>query len=412
MIDRIEISRSLANRNKILIAAIRVQCPVYIFHLSMEEQDRDPFYAVDWAIVHYIEQQPEPQIEYLSALIGMNTSVIKWRIKLLEDDCSIERNLNKSYAITTKGERKFFSSYKPEITTTRSLAIDGVSLDFLDDRIYQESRVVTLPFKPESNPHMPLLGRDDPHVTAIIHRLELMSPEEKERLNLDGTSHDYRLLDENAKCIEAKSIDDVYIVFSFDTVKCCWERETMFRNESIDFASISGSLNQYCFYLKNNRMFSNEGYSSANDCIAQLFPPEVFKFIRARYSTNIRITEEEYSIVTEPQKDAYYPLIINISERLFAQSDNKRQLLTDAINEEFAIGVHNGGLFIVKVTNAINKYVETFKAISAWIKEHGGIDYEFIKIHYRDEDNWRKDFLSLQCYEELEEIDNKLYIQE
>lgn len=228
MIDRIEISKNLATRNRIFIAAVRVQCPVYIFHLTMKEQDRDPFYAIDWAIIHYIEQQSEPNIDYLAALIGMNTSVIKWRIKFLEDDCSLEQNLNNSYVITTKGERKYFSTYTPEITSSRSLAIDGVSLDFLDERVYQESRVVTLPFKPDSNPHMPLMGREDPHVTAIIQKLERMTPEEKERLNLDGTSHEFKLLDDGADCIEAKCIDDVYIVFSYDTAQCRWEREIMF----------------------------------------------------------------------------------------------------------------------------------------------------------------------------------------
>ena len=422
-IDIKEIRRRLSDNDKIFVAAVKIQCPIYVFHLSMMVKDNDPFYPVDWAIMHYVKQQPEPDVDYLSALIGMNSSFVQWRlVHLTQEDYSLEQNLNGRYFITNRGERKFFDEIREEVKRDKQLALDGVTLDFLDERIYAESRVLIRPYKAEFNPHMPLLGDADSNVVALLHKLETMSPEQKKSLRFDESAHDF-----SVRSVEPRCIEDIVVVFSYDKRISSWSRELMFKSRPVKIPSMEGILEQFMFFIKDGILCTNEGYSDPSEEITSFYMNEIRALISKRYDVRPSRVKENDNIVYNNMpngKSSTYPLTINVTPELFENANNRRLLLSDAIKGECILSVANSvskksganrtykGVFIIPISHGIEKEVSTYLAINKWLEENGGIDYSFVQSYFASDDDWREMFLRLQCYEELEEIDNKRFIQE
>ena len=417
-----EIKKHLSQSDKTFVAVVRVQSPIYVFHLSMMVKDCDPFYPVDWAIVHYIKSQPKPNIGYLAALIGMKSNFVEWRlIHLTMNDSSLDRNLNGSYVITPKGERKYLNEEREEIRKDKQIALDGVTLDFLDELIYKESRVMIRPYKAEFNPHMPLLGDADSHVVSLLSKLEEMDSSQKVKYGFDESAHQFSL-----RGIEAKCLDDVEVVFSYDRLNSKWSRDLMFNNRPVSIPSMDNLLDQFIFYFREGTLYTNEGYSDATEEITSFYDQDIRAFISKRYDIRPRdIADECYSYTKKPNGSLpISPLCINVTPALFEHAKNRRLLLSDALSGEFLQMVTNGkknkndgkrvykGVFEVPVRHSISEEVNTYKAISEWYEENGGIDYRFVIEYFGEDSRWRDMLLRLHCYEELEEIDNKRFIQE
>ena len=422
-IDIKDIRKYLSENNKVFVAAVKVQCPIYVFYLSMMVKDNDPFYPVDWAIMHYVKQQPQTDVDYLSALIGMNSSFVKWRlVHLTKEDYSLECNLSGSYFITHKGNRKYFDGEREEVKRDKQLALDGVTLDFLDERIYAEPRVLIRPYKADFNPHMPLLGDADSKVMALLEKLETMSSGQKQSLRFDESAHGF-----SVKSIEPKCLEDVIIVFSYNKNDCSWSRELAFKSRPVTIPSMDGVLNQFIFNIKDGVLCTNEGYSDASEEITNFYMREIKIMVSKRYEVKYytQIKDENIEYNNKPQReDSPFPLTINLTPDLFEKANNRRLLLSDAINGEFVLPVCSGpakkgvqgrfykGVFIIRVKNSISEEVDAYLAINKWHEEKGSVDYSFVQSYFGQNDNWREMFLRLQCYEELEEIDNKRFIKE
>ncbi len=422
-IDIKETRKYLSENNKVFVAAVKVQCPIYVFHISMMVKDNDPFYPVDWAIMHYVKQQPQTDVDYLSALIGMNSNFVQWRlVHLTQEDASLACNLNGSYFITNKGNRKYFDGERDEVKRDKQLALDGVTLDFLDEKIYAESHVMIRPYKAEFNPHMPLLGDADSNVMALLQKLEGLSSEQKKSLRFDESAHDF-----SVRNIEPKCLEDVEVVFSYDKNDSTWSRELMFKSQSVRISSMEGILNQFIFYIRDGILCTHQGYSDTSEEITSFYLKEIKMLISKRYEIkdyrNVKDDNIDYN--NNPQGEASsYPLTINVTPALFEKADNRRLLLSDAINGEFIMPVSNGtgkkdiqsrsfkGVFIIPIKNSIEKEVDTYLAINKWLEEKGDIDYSFVQSYFSPDEDWRTMFLRLHCYEELEEIDNKRFIKE
>ena len=76
-----------------ILGAVKIQYPVYNLHLKMLTLEKDPYFPIDRAVVKFATLQPDINITYLAALIGLEESFVRWRV----------RNLTESQMMVLKG---------------------------------------------------------------------------------------------------------------------------------------------------------------------------------------------------------------------------------------------------------------------------------------------------------------------
>ena len=97
-----------AAEDLIVFGAIKVQCPVWVLHLKMLSKDNDPFFAIDKAILKYIKMQPDCNIAYLSAIIGMDYDFVNWRKDELSSASMIRFDeIKRGYEVTIAADQKY-----------------------------------------------------------------------------------------------------------------------------------------------------------------------------------------------------------------------------------------------------------------------------------------------------------------
>ena len=93
------------NADRTIHGAVKIQYPVYNLHLKMLTKDVDPYFPIDRAIVKYATMQPDINYVYLSALIGLDESFVRWRIHTLMETNFLALK-DTEFIVTENGERK------------------------------------------------------------------------------------------------------------------------------------------------------------------------------------------------------------------------------------------------------------------------------------------------------------------
>lgn len=411
--NELTVIRNYVSRlGRILIGTMSVQCPVYVLHLSYQTKDSDPFYPIDWAIMHFIELQPRVNIAYLSWILGMETDFVRYHIEdILKDGGMLTVEEDGIYTITQGGMNKYFSESgeRPDVCINDDIVIDGKTLRLLPESLYDgRNRVWLKRGNTESIPHKALFGKEDPSLCNFLTKIEGLSSSDKVKYGLERESHDFQLLG-----YEPRYLDDIYVVFSYDSNTQKRYKELFFGEKFIQIDSLRDGLGKYLFYIQDGMLHSNGGYENRSEedikeYITKFRPEEIKKYFQKRYDiAAIKESDFEYA----PEK-SIYPLILRVTVSMLERSQRVSQLIVDAHKKIIDVEVEEGGYFCVIVENTIEPLLELSRKIDKWKCEHDGIDYEFVRQYLEGLASWRKDFLILQRYNELEEIDRKRYIKE
>ena len=68
------------------VGATELWYPTYMVHLDFLKPNDDPMYQIDWAIMHFIDDMPKVDKTSVAKIIGMETSLIDYRIKTFLSD--------------------------------------------------------------------------------------------------------------------------------------------------------------------------------------------------------------------------------------------------------------------------------------------------------------------------------------
>ena len=398
-----------------VFGAVKVQCPVWVIHLKMKSKDNDPFFPVDRAMLRYMDMAPDANVAYLANLIGMDVDFIKYREKELRESNMICINQKGLYEITSDAKRKYFEDggERPDVTIYGDVVVDGLSLKLLDKAFY-EARAPYSDRRSQMIVPTAILSNDDPRLVKAVKRIEGMTRSQKEEYLLEGLSHDYEI-----EGYDLKSIDNVYIVLSYDHNSKKSRRDVFFRDRFIPSVDcLSEVIDHYYLYLSNAVCHSSEGYTpkDGNPFVWFSFE-EVKKFLQERYILS-SVKDEDFKCYNSSTPDGGYPLVVNVSNDMLERSEIPYRLMNDALMGKFDVDVkegtfngHRGGFCVISVRNTIPERVARYREMKDYVKRNGHIDMAFIEASYPKGRGWRQEFVELGLLEELEEIDIAQYIR-
>ena len=396
-----------------VFGAVKVQCPVCVLHLKMLTKDNDPFFPIERAILNYIDMSPTANLSYLSNLIGMDMDFVKYLEKGLRDDMMMTADKD-GYHITENARRKYFSSdgERPDVIVYGDVVVDGQSLELLDKEFYA-ARASYSERKSEMIIPETILGNDDPKLLRALKRLEKLPAKKKEEYYLERESHGYELIS-----YEMKSIDNVYIVFSYDNETKKNRRDVFFKDRFIPEVDCLKEVKEFYYLsIRDGECHCSEGYVPKEGNPFFWLPFQEIKiFLQKRYYLD-SVNDDDFYCDFKSTSENGYPLIVKVSEDMLHRSSEPVKILNDAMFGSFDVdvreGTYNGrkgGFFIVQVVNNIPNMVERYKALKGHVHKKGKITMDFIREHY-PADDWRREFVDLRLYEELEALDIEQFIQ-
>lgn len=389
--------------------AVKIQYPVYNLHLKMLTKDVDPYFPIDRAIVKYATLQPDINYAYLSALIGLDESFVRWRIHTLMETNFLALK-GTEYLVTENGERKYLAKdpIQPDRTVYGNLVVDGITLDLLDISFYQ-NKAWLLDKKSDLLPHIALLGTSDPALQKTLRKLEKMSPEEKANHCLEAASHDYEVTD-----FDAQSLDDVYVVFSSDNKNKLCRRDILYKNRVLNIQKLIEEAQMFYFSVYEGDFYNNQGYHPRQGNPFFSFSAEqIAAYLQKRYDVD-EILPTDFKYAEKTDKNSPYPLTIKATRHLLKRVKKRKRLIIDAINgtisETLRVGAMKNveiGYFNIHVEDKVPEYTSLFSKIAKW---EGRLNSQFVKQELSTTPDWRKNLVDLGCYEELEEIDIDQFI--
>ena len=392
-----------------IVGAVKIQYPVYNLHLRMLTQDVDPYYPIDRAIVKYATLQPDINFTYLSALIGLEDSFVRWRVHILMEGNMLHLN-GLNYVVTDDAERKYLSKdpVRPDKTIYGNLVVDGITLDFLDASFYQ-NRAWLSDHKSDLLPHKPLLGVNDKTLAKTLSRLEKLSPEEKSEYCLEAASHGYVVTD-----FDTQTLDEVFVTFSIDNKTKESRRDILYRNKMIRIAELSAEAQKFYFSIFEGQIYNSQGFHPRQGNPFFSFNAEqIAIFIANRYSAK-DIRPSDFAYCEKTDKSHPYPLTIKVTKSLLDRTKDRKRMIIDAINGVVCIPLRVGakknveiGFFNIRIEDQAPEYTQLFYKMHKW---EGRLNKRFVQEQLVTLPDWRSRMVYLRCYEELEDIDIDQFI--
>lgn len=252
-IQMIDETMRLLNRE--VIGAIYIDYPIYLLHLEYKKRNDDPMFFIDWAIIHFVNSQSNPDFVSVSKIIGMDYRLVQYRIKILKEDGMLIDKGN-SYKITDIGKSYFFNEEgeTPYVNASSDFLIDGKDLSIMPDIFYEDKGFIT--FNENSiYPRTILKGADDMSVKKVLSKIERMSDERKIAVGLPAESKDFRSVD-----APSPGLLRLYLVFSCDHHNNSY-KDIVYSKQIIDIPSLKEIVGKA--YFKDGFVF-NYGYDTLN----------------------------------------------------------------------------------------------------------------------------------------------------
>lgn len=435
MVENSKIGEFIKRNERILIGWQHISCPVYVLNISYKSKNSDPFYPLDRAILQYLDScSDNANIPYLASLLGMETGLIRSRIQVFIKDnvLNIEEvgslqgtkctELRTKYVLTEKARNKYLdfeSSDRPDVTVSCSVMVDGKTLEFLPDVIY-EGGGYRHGYNKTTNLHRVIMDEKDEVFKEVTERLNRLSEDKKELYGIEHFGRDFSI-----NSYEAKNLYEVQLLFSCDK-QGRLHKELFYKGNLVSMPALKEGIGKYLFYLDAGQSISiksNMGYANGKEeeyaNKSTNFRPEYIKrYIQERYRIENRdIKETDFVYTPECSLEYPYPLVINSTVELLHKAKNARLLIEDTAKGMIPVCVDNGGGGIYIKFGKEDEFlrlIEIDAAIIEWKKTHGNeIDYDFVQAKLSDISllQWRKCFITLKRYDELEDIDRKMYIK-
>ena len=406
-IQMIDETMRLLNRE--VIGAIYIDYPIYLLHLEYKKRNDDPMFFIDWAIIHFVNSQSNPDFVSVSKIIGMDYRLVQYRIKILKEDGMLIDKGN-SYKITDIGKSYFFNEEgeTPYVNASSDFLIDGKDLSIMPDIFYEDKGFIT--FNENSiYPRTILKGADDMSVKKVLSKIERMSDERKIAVGLPAESKDFRSVD-----APSPGLLRLYLVFSCDHHNNSY-KDIVYSKQIIDIPSLKEIVGKA--YFKDGFVF-NYGYDTLNvdklrDKVFVLSTQYIKNLLSGKdsfYWNKNDVSEDWFSYGSGSQ---LRPLSIILNMDNFSKNWNRRALISclnlgyREFNDEelfFRVTVVSSDESLTKLID-FDKQIESSK-ISCNLSNIDDIYGQYGEAFVR------KSLVLLDRLDCLETIDNRKYINQ
>lgn len=397
------IEKTMAELNRTVIGAVYIDYPIYIIHLEYKKRNDDPMFYIDWAIMHFINNQPKLDTMSVAKIIGLDYRLILYRIKKLKDDGLVNEDLE-GFCITNSGRQLFFENLdeRPYINASSDLLIDGRDLTIMPEIFYKNRGYINF----EENsiyPRKIIKGPNTPVVNKILDSLEKMPYEKKSAIGLPAYSKNFTSI--NAP---SQGLLRIYLVFSCDDNNQNY-KDLVYEGQIVDIPSVKEIIDKS--YFRDNLEF-NYGYDKSD--VDQL-RNKVFAFTINGIKELLKgmffweqVSERWFKY---DKNSILRPLTLNINLENFKKSSNRRLLINNMtqgyteINDKekfIRITVETQDKELKKLLD-LDKDIEKSKIVSNLT------NIDSIKSTY-GEPYVRQGLIVLDRLEYLEEIDTYKYI--
>ncbi len=403
------IDETMQALNRVVIGAIYIDYPVYLLHLEYKKRNDDPMFFIDWAIMHFVSSQSNPDFVPVSKIIGMDYRLIRYRIKILKEEGMLIVE-DDSYKITDRGESYFFNEEEetPYVNASSDFLIDGKDLSIMPDVFYQNKGFITFNEK-SIYPRTIIKGADDLLVWEVLSKIERMTDEKKLSLGLPAKSKNFHSID-----TPSPGLLRMYLVFSSDHNNS-YHKDIVYSKQIIDIPSLKEIVGKA--YFKDGFVF-NYGYDTLNvdklrDKVFVLSTKYIKDLLSEKdsfYWNKNDVLEEWFSYGSDSQ---LRPLSVILNMDNFSKNRNRRALISylnrgyREFNAEeffFRITVVSSDESLTKLID-FDKQIEDSK-ISSNLTNIDNIYDEYGRTFVR------KSLVLLDRLDCLETIDNRKYINQ
>ena len=390
------------------VGATEQRYPTYMVHLDFLKPNDDPMYPIDRAIIQFVKDMPKVDKTSVAKIIGMEPNLIDYRIKKLCESGDLEYSQNYGqYQITSKGEKDYFA---PDgsvmyVYSSKDLLIDGNSLSIMDEKIYSvRSRI-------ESGSNSDIIEnvtitKDGKPMRKLLKQLEGMTNTNKEKLRIPADSKSFDTSDE-----PSFGNIRIYFVFSIDGEgKVC--KEIFYNDDIIKIPFYSNNIHKYFYGRKINFNYGFTGYEDKDvkNKIFDFTNETICSILKDLYQW--KSIDESYYVYKSDSYGNDRPLIITLNLKSFLKSGEKKKLKEDLKNGEVDYQIKDSVITLSVVSNdpALNKLLQFEEDVDNY-HVNKGLDFLIDWLCATDLINNRKKLISLDRFDILEEIDNKLFIQ-
>ena len=403
------IDETMQALNRVVIGAIYIDYPVYLLHLEYKKKNDDPMFFIDWAVMHFVSNQSNPDFISVSKIIGMDHRLIQYRIKLLkEEGMLIEKG--SSYKITDIGKTYFFNEEgeTPYVNASSDFLIDGKDLSIMPDIFYEDKGFIT--FNENSiYPRTILKGADDISVRKVLSKIERMTDERKTSVGLPAKSKDFHSVD-----APSPGLLRMYLVFSCDHNNNSY-KDIVYSKQIIDIPSLKEIVGKA--YFKDGFVF-NYGYDTLNvdklrDKVFVLSTKYIKELLSGKdsfYWNKNDVSEDWFSYGSGSQ---LRPLSIILNMDNFSKNWNRRALISylNLGYREFNDEELFFRITVVSSDESLTKLIDFDKQIEGSKMSCNLSNIDDIYDQY-GEAFVRKNLVLLDRLDYLETIDNRKYINQ
>lgn len=402
------IKEKIKSLGRTFVGATELWYPTYMVHLDFQKPNDDPMYQIDWAIMHFIKDMPKVDKASVARVIGMEPSLVDYRIKTLCESGELLFNTDfGQYQITIKGENDYFA---PDgsvmyVYSSKDLLIDGNSLSIMDEKVYTARSIIKSGYKSDIVENV-TITKDGKPMRKLLRKLESMTNANKEKLDIPADSKNFETSDEPT----FGSIK-IYFVFSIDKKgDAC--KDIFYNDNLIKIPFYSNDIHKF-FYGRNmnfNFGFTNYEEISTRNRIFEFTNETICNILRNLYKW--KYVDSSFFVYKTVSYYHTRPLTITVNLQNFLNSRERKALKEDLKYGEVDYIFDKSVITLSVVTTdpALKKLLKFDEEVDN-IYKNKGLDDLIKWLCNSDFVEKRKDLISLERYDILEKIDNSLFIQ-
>lgn len=402
------IKEKVKSLGRTFVGATELWYPTYMVHLDFEKPNDDPMYPIDWAIMHFIKDMPKVDKASVARIIGMEPSLVEYRIKYLCDQDDLMYNPNYGqYEILSKGEKDFFS---PDgsvmyIHGSKDLLIDGNKLSIMDEKVYSVRSMIRAGYKSDIVENV-TITKDSRPMRMLMRKLESMTNTNKAKLDIPADSRNFETTDEPT----LGSIK-IYFVVSIDQKgDAC--KDIFYNDDFIKIPYYSNDIHKYFFgrNLNFTHGFTNYEEKNLKNRIFDLSSETICSILTNLYKWK-NIDESYYTYKTYSYFNSR-PLTVNATLKNFLACRERRALIESIKCGEVDYNFDKSVITLSVVTQdtelrkllAFDEKVEDL-----YVRQ--GVEKLISWLCESNLAQNRKYLISLQRFDILEKMDNYLFVQ-
>lgn len=404
------IEDKLDSLGRTFVGTTEMQYPTYMVHLDFLKPNDDPMYPIDWAIIHFIKDMPKVDKTSVAKIIGLERSLIDYRIKLLCEFGDLEYNQNYGeFQVTEKGKEDYFApdGSTMYVYSSKDLLIDGNSLSIMDYRVYNNRLFINGRNKSADIIENVTVTKDGKPIRNLLKSLEKMTNTNKEKLLIPADSKDFSTSDD-------PTYGSITINFVFSIDKFGNVYKNIFCND--DFINIpfySENINSFYYgrNVKFNYGFTNYEDKDLKNLVFDFTHETICNILKDLYKWNF--VDESFYIYTSRYDLYKRPLTVNVNLKNFLSCHEKNSLKKDLKKGEVYYIIGDKTLICLSVVSKDSALKEllAFEETMDNIYLNQGLEKLVDWLCEKDFLGKRKKLIDLERFDILEKIDNYIFIQ-